>query len=109
MTKSWDDNVTLEDFQVMTPLERESFLYHRLNIDKTAIAEAVAEFELKHNRRPNAVFISTDSLLRVAPIVMKRIQLNRLRLGVIPWETPRADLFSVGIVDPWQYEHIFFD
>lgn len=97
-------NIRFEDWQDMTPVEREAFFYTVIGVEKKELARMIAEFEFDKKAKPNAVFISYKLLAKIPQRVKKVLDLT-----IIPIDGTEGE-FALADVDPWdqRWEHLFF-
>jgi hypothetical protein len=98
------NKITFQDWQDMSPLEREAYFYTVIGVQKKELARMIAEFEFDRNAKPNAVFISYKLLAKI-PMRIKKV----LELTIIPIDGDEQQ-FALADVDPWdqRWEHLFF-
>lgn len=94
--------VSAADWQAMKGYEKEAHVFTSLRVPVRELAHAVAEWEYEQGKKPNALFVSMESLAEI-PVRLKKV----LQLRVIPMDADPGT-FIISQEDPWEWGNFFY-
>lgn len=101
------EKIKLKDWRAMNGQEKERHVFKIIGVDPEQLDTIIREFVRENGKKPNAIFISWETLAELLPIRLKKITRLGIRLQVIPMESGKGQ-FVLSLQDPYTWGDLFF-